>query len=129
MAVDEDGTLHKTAFTEFNMQFIEHPDTHIRFEGYKIPNVVKIIETAKKMHAALPQIGIYHWDFSLDTKANPLLVEGNTLQGGLWVIQMAHGKGAFGENTAEILRWTAKMEKLSYSKRKCYQYGYMEKQR
>ena len=41
---------------------------------------------------------------------------------------MAHGKGCFGEHTAEVLRWTAKMKELSYSERKFYNYGYMEKQ-
>lgn len=128
IAVEENGSLHKTAFTEFNEQFTEHPDTHVIFEGYKIPAMNQLIESAKRMHAALPQVGIYHWDFTLDKNGNPILIEGNMGQGSLWLIQMAHGKGAFGDKTAEILRWTAKMKKLSYKARKSYNYGYMEKQ-
>ena len=128
VAVEDDGTLHSTAFTEFNQQFTQHPDTHIVFEGYKIPHVPELIAAAKKMHALIPQIGIYHWDFVLDEQGIPTIMEANTGTGGIGSIQMAHGKGLFGNKTAEILRWTAKMKKLSHSERKFYKYGYMTKQ-
>ncbi len=129
IAVEDNGTLHATAFTEFNKQFHQHPDTHIVFKDYKIPHVNKLIAAAKEMHALLPQIGIYHWDFVLGEDGEPVLMEANTGTGGIGSIQMAHGKGLFGDKTAEILRWTAKMKKLPYSKRKFYRYGYMDPQR
>lgn len=128
IAVEPNGALHKTAFTEFNEQFTEHPDTHLVFEGYKIFPIDTLIATAQKMHAVLPQIGCYNWDFTLDREGNAILMEANTAQGSIWLIQMAHGEGCFGEHTAEVLRWTAKMKELSYSERKFYNYGYMEKQ-
>ena len=123
VAVEDDGTLHKTAFSEFNTQFLQHPDTHITFEGYKIPHMDKLIEAAFKMHALLPQVGIFHWDFILNEQGIPVIMEGNTGTGGIGSIQMAHGKGLFGDKTGEILRWTAQMKKLPFSKRKQYRPG------
>lgn len=126
IAVDDDGTLHKTAFTEFNKQYTEHPDTHIVFEGYKIPCMNKIITAAKEMHSLIPQLGCYNWDFTIDKLGNPVLLEINVMGGSIWMLQMAHGKGAFGDRTEEVLKWISKMEKLSYFERQFYKYGCME---
>lgn len=128
VAIDDDGTLHKTAFTEFNTQYTEHPDTHIRFEGYKIPHFQKLIKAAHRMQELLPHIGVCHLDFTLDPQGEPVLLEINTTEGASWLSQLSHGKGMFGENTAEILQWLAKMKKLPHRERKFYRYGYMEKQ-
>ena len=118
VAVEDNGKLHKTAFTEFNKQYTEHPDTHIKFEGYSIPNVENIIEAAKRLHTLLPQLGCYHWDFTLNKDGIPVLIEANTDNGGVGLFQRTHGKGYFGERTGEILQWLAKMKKMSYSARK-----------
>lgn len=126
IAVNDDGTLHKTAFTEFNKQYIEHPDTHIKFEGYKIPNVNKIIESALRMHGNFPQPGIYNWDFTLNKQGEAILIEANTRGGSIWLAQMAHGKGIFGDNTAEILQWLNFINKIPISKRNLYKPGYFE---
>lgn len=128
IAVEEDGTLHKTAVTEFNKHYTEHPDTHIAFENYKIPAIFNVLKAAHRLHELLPWIGMCHWDFTLDENGEPLLMEANLTVGGFGLVQRAHGKGVFGENTVEILRWIAKMEKLSLSERKFYRFGYMEKQ-
>lgn len=32
------------------------------------------------------------------------------------MVEMAHDKGVFGENTADILKWTKKMKMISKSK-------------
>ena len=128
VAVDDNGTLHKTAFTEFNQQYTQHPDTNIKFEGYVIPNMDKLLSAAKQMHALLPQLGCCNWDFTLDTQGIPTLIEINLRGGGIWPAQMAHGKGVFGEKTAEVLRWMAFVKKLPYSQRKFYKYGNMPPQ-
>ncbi|MBQ8033257.1 MAG: hypothetical protein IJ266_04840 [Elusimicrobiaceae bacterium] len=127
IAVDEDGTLHQTAFTEFNQQYTQHPDTHITFKGYHIPYISKLIEAAEHMHAFLPQCGIYNWDFTINKGGVPVLIEVNIHGGSIWLAQMAHGKGIFGDNTADILQWIAFMKKLSPSKRKLYKPGYYSK--
>ncbi len=123
VAVDDDGTLHKTAFTEFNEQFTSHPDTGVVFEGYKISGFPACREMALKLHKAIPQVGIINWDFTIGENNLPILIESNMLGGGIWVVQMAHGKAPFGERTAEILRWISKMEKLPKEKRKDHKFG------
>ena len=128
IAVEDNGKLHKTAFTEFNRKYTEHPDTHVKFDGYAIPNVEKIIEAARRLHTLLPQLGCYNWDFTLNELGQPVLIEVNTDNGAVWVLQMAHSKGVFGERTGEILQWLAKMKKMSYSTRKDYLYEYLVKQ-
>ena len=123
IAVSSDGRLHERAFTELEDSFTEHPDTKVKFENYKIELLPKIVDTAKKMHYSLPTIGIINWDFTLNEEGNPVLIEANVNCGSIWLFQMAHGKGVFGENTPEILRWIGKMDKMSYSERLNHHFG------
>lgn len=123
IATDDDGTLHKTAFTEFNKRFDRHPDTDIVFDGYKIGSLPTVVQTAKRLHEALPQIGIVNWDFTVDASNEAVLVEANIGGGSIWLPQTAHGKGAFGEQTPEILRWIRNMEKLPKHKRVKHTFG------
>ena len=129
LALEDDGTLHDTAFNEKNVHYTKHPDTQLVFKGYVIPNVDKMIKAAIRMHELLPQIGLCHWDFTLDINGEAVLLEMNLGTGGIRPAQMSHGKGLFGKNTAEILQWTAKMKKLSFTERKKYGFGYMETQK
>lgn len=105
IAINKDGTLHKTAFTEFKNEFFEHPDTHVIFNGFLIKNFGKIPECAKKMHGAIPQLGVINWDFTLDENEEPVLIEANTSGGSIWLFQMAWGCGVFGKNTLSVLEW------------------------
>lgn len=126
IAVDDDGTLHKTAFTEFKDEYEFHPDTNLCYEGYKIELFPKVLSTAKRMHEIIPQIGVVNWDFTIDEEGNPVLIEINIFGGSIWLSQMAHGKGAFGEHTGEVLQWMAQMRKLSYLEKRKYAYGKMK---
>lgn len=120
IALDEDGSLHTTAFTEFKEKYEEHPDTHIRFDECKVALLPRVIETAERMHRSIPQLGVVNWDFTLDEDGTPLLIEANVLGGGIWVFEMAHGKGAFGSLTPEILRWLRQMKRMSYTEREAW---------
>lgn len=108
IAVDDDGTLHEKAFTENGETFSKHPDSGVVFSNYSVNSLGEVLSAAKKLHSLIPQIGLIHWDFTMDSSEVPVLIEANTFGGGIWVVQMAHGKGAFGVNTAEILRWIRK---------------------
>ena len=66
IGINADGTLNKTAFTEWKKEFTKHPDTGLEFHGYRIPLFPKVIDAAKKMHDTMPQIGVANWDFTLD---------------------------------------------------------------
>ncbi|WP_311516623.1 sugar-transfer associated ATP-grasp domain-containing protein [uncultured Anaerococcus sp.] len=118
IAVDNDGLMHKTAFTEFCDKFDEHPDTKLKFEGHKIVGVEKVIDAAKRMHQVLPQIGAYNWDFTINEDGEPVLIEANVNGGSIWLIEMPHGKGAFGEHTKDILKWIRKMKSVKIADRK-----------
>lgn len=125
VAVDEDGALHDTAFTEFHESFQVHPDTGIAFRGWRIDGFAGCVKAALKLHSFIPQIGVINWDFTLDRSGTPVLIEANTIDGGIWLLEMAHGQGPFGDRTAEILRWIAFMEKMPLSQRKAYRFGKM----
>lgn len=123
IALSDDGTLHKTAFTEFKEEFVEHPDSKLKFEGYRIPLLPNVVDAVKRMHYSLPEIGVINWDMTLDESGQPVLIEANVNGGSIWLFQMAHGCGVFGERTPEILRWLHKMNETKYSDRAQYYFG------
>lgn len=104
IGVSESGELGKSAFTEFKDEFTKHPDTGTIFEGYIIPQVPSVIDAAYKMHARTPQLKVMSWDLTIDEQGNVVLIEVNTIGQTVWFPQMANGKSAFGNNTAEILK-------------------------
>lgn len=126
IAIDNDGTLHKTAYTEFKTEFTSHPDTNVIFENYKIELFPKVIEATKKMHQLISDIGIISWDMTIDQYGDPVLIESNIKGGGIWMIEMAHGIGPFGDKTAEILRWMKFIKNVKYEERKKYLFGKMK---
>jgi len=127
IAISDEGILHKTAFTEFKKEFNMHPDSNVIFEGYKIDLFPRVLEAAEQMHMALPQIGVVNWDFTIDENGDPILIEANMRNGkqsgSIWLMEMAHGCGAFGDNTAEVLRWLRLMKKTPKSKWHLYEFG------
>ena len=125
-AVHDDGTMGMLAVTEFYDRFTEHPDTHTVFASHRLEFVDKVIEAAKRMHAAIPQLGVVNWDFTVDINGNPVLIEANCENGSVWLPQMAHGTGAFGERTADVLQWLRFMKTLKPHDRGRFVGGYME---
>lgn len=125
IGVDDDGTLHKEAFTEFLNRYDTHPDTAIRFENYKIEGVPAVIAAAEKTAISMPQIGCFNFDFTIDEDGTPILIEANIGGGSIWLSEIAHGCGAFGERTEEILEWLKLMKKLNVRERRDHKFGYM----
>lgn len=107
IGVNDLGELNDEAFTEFGKRYKEHPDTHTVFKGYKLNFVPELIKTAKKLHLNAPQLGIISWDLTVDQNGVFVLIEANTRGQSIWFPQMANGMGAFGKNTAEILKFIA----------------------
>jgi len=125
IAVHADGSLGDHAVTEFNQQFYTHPDSGIVFKDYIIASYDEMIKAAKRMHEMVPQIGVVNWDFTIDENGIPVLIEANIKGGSVWLPQMAHGVGAFGDRTEEVLQWLRFMKKLKPSERKAYVGGKM----
>lgn len=126
IAIDDNGTLHEIAFTEFQDRYDSHPDTGLQFKGYKIPLFPKVLKAALRMHEMIPQVGCVNWDFTIDEFGDPVLIEANINGGGIWIIEMAHGCGAFGDKTQEILQWMHKMKHTKAFERNKYAFGQME---
>ncbi|MBR4501426.1 MAG: hypothetical protein IKP22_05985 [Clostridia bacterium] len=73
----------------------------------------------------IPQIGIIHWDFTIDKNGNPVVLEADTREVGIWISEMSHGKGPFGDKTEEILQWIRFMKKTDARERHLYPFGYI----
>lgn len=115
IGISDDGKLCSKAYTEFNRSYVSHPDTGVKFSEYEIPIYKDVLVAAERMHMSIPQIGLINWDFTISANGKPLLIEANTKGGGIWILQMAHGVGPFGDKTYEILEWMRdeKRKKLS----------------
>lgn len=124
--VHYDGRLCDHAVTEFNCQYTEHPNTRVSFSGHRISFVKQAVEAAKTIHSAIPQLGVVNWDFTIDSEGGPVLIEANCKNGSIWLPQMAHGIGPFGERIIEVLQWLRFMKKLKPHDRLKYVNGYME---
>ncbi|MCM1262993.1 MAG: hypothetical protein NC313_09760 [Butyrivibrio sp.] len=99
IALDESGILSEYAH-DCDMNTYEiHPDTNIKFEGYRVPMVYKAMDYAKKLHACLPDIGFANWDFCINDKNQVVIIEGNLSCPGIWLFENTHGCGVFGDDT------------------------------
>lgn len=111
VGVKPDGTLRKQAFAEYGEAFSAHPDSGVVFEGYKIPCTEKLADTAKRLHARVPYLGIISWDLTLDKNGVVTLIEMNTDGQSAWFPQMVNGQPLFGEDTPEMLALISKNRK------------------
>lgn len=63
------GILCTCGIDELGNRYIEHPDTHIKFEGWQIPQYNQLVDMVKEMHEKImpthPYIG---WDLALTDK-------------------------------------------------------------
>ena len=103
IGVSDDGYLRKEAYTFAGERYSDHPDTKVRFTGYYIPGVAKIIESAYACHKKTPHTKFVSWDFAIDKNCNPVLIEANLLGHSSWFPQVVCGESTFGDNTKRIL--------------------------
>lgn len=111
IGVSDKGILRDEAFTEYQERYSIHPDSKVKFEGYKINGVDKIIEIAKKCHGRTPHLGMISWDFTINEKNQITLIEVNLNGQSIWFPQMANGCSAFGDNTEYMLKLISKNNK------------------
>lgn len=107
IGVSPEGSLLKEAVTEYQLRYTEHPVTGVVFEGYSLPKIPEISQCAIEMHKNYPTMRFISWDFTVDQDENIVLIEANLHSHTIWMSQYAHGKGFFGEDTAEMLRLIA----------------------
>lgn len=120
VGVLQDGTLLSVAMDDYTgNKAIAHPNTGVVFEGYVIEKFPMLVQAAKKMHSAVPQLGIVDWDFALDEAGDAVLVEANCRNGGgIQLIQYCHGTAFFGDDTEAILARLRELDNMSQAERK-----------
>ena len=104
VGLDENGILKKYAFSEMGEKFTKHPNTNIKFEGYKLPKIGEMVEFTKKYHYRVPHMGIIAWDLALDENENIVIIEINISCPGIWLPQYVNGQSFFGDNTEKMIR-------------------------
>ena len=112
ISVSNNGELGKYAYKlgygDSYKTFECHPDTKVKFEGYKLGFIERIIDAAKRLHELTANIGIISWDFTVDDNEEIILIETNLKGQSIWFPQILSGKSVFGENTADILKMIRK---------------------
>ena len=103
IAVSDNGELSKYAYDCSGGRYERHPTTGVVFDGYTVPYIDKAKEAASRLHACLPNIGFLHWDLCVNQEGQIVIIECNMSCSGLWIIQKAHGKGVFGEDTEYMI--------------------------
>lgn len=105
IGLSESGTLNSVGFNKKDRtKYYEHPNTHIKFEGYRVEGIEKIISASKSLHAMLPQLKIISWDMSIDEKGRVIVIEINTTGQSIWFPQMVNGVGVFSNDTPMMLK-------------------------
>lgn len=104
VAVTDQGVLNSEGFTHYKEVYKSHPDTDTVFENYKLPEIEKLINTAKSMHEKTPHMRMISWDFTLDEKDRIVLLEFNLSGQSVWFPQMVSGKAVFGKNTEKMIQ-------------------------
>lgn len=70
------GELVKYGRTEHGQIYTEHPYTHVKFEGFKIPLFKEAMDMCLKASLEVPEVGFVGWDVYIGQKA-PGIIEGN----------------------------------------------------
>lgn len=108
IGVTDEGYLKEQAFTEYQEKYRIHPNSKIKFKGYKISGIKKMIEIAEKCHGKTPHLKMISWDFTINKDNQITLIEVNLNGQSIWFPQMANGCSAFGDNTEYMLKLISK---------------------
>lgn len=78
VGVKEDGSLVDYGVFKpgYGGKAYEHPDTHVRFCDFTIPEYSKAVELCKRAHLTLKEIPAIGWDIAI-TPEGPTIIEGN----------------------------------------------------
>lgn len=103
--ISDEGVLHKYATKcNSNYRYEVHPDTGIRFEGYKLPYFKDMVDTVKQLHTCIPNLGFINWDVTINDKDQIVLIESNMYCGGIWVFQNPWGESVFRDDTEYMIQ-------------------------
>lgn len=93
LSINKDGELGEYGIcTQGNRgRYTHHPDTGVKFKGYKIPYWKEVKEIAIRAHQCFPEIYAIGWDIAISEKG-PLIIEANR-KWGTYHFQYTDGPG------------------------------------
>ena len=92
------GTIRDCAYGTPSEKRILATDVGTQLKGFAIPAFAQVLDTVRDLHLRLPYFNLIGWDFGIDDKGLPVLIEWNRAPD---LSQTAHGP-AFGEMTETI---------------------------
>lgn len=111
--ISANGCLKAIAHNKNGDSCVEHPNSHICFEGYNVPCFEKVLEIIPKLHTQVSLFRLISWDFSINEQGEPVLIEANFRYGGVTMHQLNNGP-IFGDDTEKVLKevfYTSKYRK------------------
>lgn len=93
-----DGRLENKAMNKSSQWMTSHPDGAV-FSEILIPSYNKVLEAVRRAHKDIPHFRLVGWDFSIDKKGEPVLIEYNGAPG---LNQVSCGP-LFGDLTEAVL--------------------------
>ncbi len=100
--IKPDGALNKIAYDKDFKEHQKHPTTNRYFGHVSIPGFGKLIDTVKCLHADNFYCDIASWDFGVNEHEEPVLIETNISNQGIFYHQIVSGP-LFGERTEAVL--------------------------
>lgn len=76
----ETGVIHNVAVDKAGNVYAEHPDTHVSFDGFAIPDWENCLAVVRRAATRIPGVRYVGWDIAVTPKG-PVLVEGNHFPG------------------------------------------------
>ena len=68
-----------------------HPDSGIRFAGFRVPAWREAVDACLEGHEAIPAMDLVSWDVAIDVEERPTLIELNVVEQGLRIHQLENG--------------------------------------
>ncbi len=96
-----DGRLREYGFDQYINKTTVHPQGFV-FKDGKIPNYDRLVEKVIEEQKKFPHFKIINWDIAIDEEGDPVFIEFNLNQGGLYLFQHCNGP-LFGDLTEQIL--------------------------
>ena len=88
---------------EYGNKYQRHPHSGLVFHKYKLSGVDSAVRAAIACHKRNPHMRMVSWDLTIDREGSPVLIEANLTNQSVWIPQIAHGEGVFGDHTEDML--------------------------
>ena len=105
VGLTNEGILLPCAHMEDLVSFYSHPNTGFVFGNAKVFGVDRAVQAVINIHSTLKNLNLLHWDVAINEEGEPCVIEVAGSSGSFWMPQIAHGKGLFGDNTSDILKF------------------------